>query len=1308
MFGKKSNKNNKFNFWKFFFGIGFAYNILAFIAVMLSIVLLVTTVSSYYYISHKDKELLATDNNAKVKDANLCTCTCGCKDDPSKCTCISGGGNNSTGTGSINTGGSLKFTGDLNKDDLVNQIFFLTKDITAQMDVPIWVAYATSSVESGGNMYIASTMKIRQGSGVKLLDSVTTGAFSDRNGTSGGGAAGWFQIEGNSVEGESGFISKDISKYQSMLDASGINVSNYPGMSTGLAIERNKGYTQWYWDCEYYPSAIINFCANIKERKDKAASSAWLSNNEVYKSFTEEQKNLACYYVALSMHNNGTGHINSTYPNNPFFFNYLRAFVDVMTRKGDEFANQSFGDTGGNAQSLAVTWVLNNTTVLSSDEINEINNNMERKWGKYKWFGRFCRYSTNAIYNSISRKSSLSALNALEKSGIKIESGWFSNSGSSAAGSISQENTNNTNTGSTNNSSANTGSNNTTSTGNSNTTSTGNSNANTTSTGNSNNTTNTNNSNTNNNNNNTSTSVGNTGSTGISKSSSGTLGKLVSQDDNVPIYDGFTMNGDKYGYTDRYYKQFWDGTTPQDNPLYGLGDYSLKQNWKSVVFEGIGAKEIGNRYGLFGLSDKKNTIKLVDGRIPAAFPAAVVLNDEQFEMYRGFASDVNNYKPRAGDPKALKSSLENKAGFDESLYGTYIDVVLENGTVIPFIYTDGKASHYGTYLSTYPDEYWVDTISQGWCQLTYYVDSSGNKTDKVNETKIIEPWNGNRPVGRALRDHKVVGTRAYKVKLSSKDGWVEHFKQGGGTDTSFGLTGGSTTGTATIGGSSVGGGTGNNSNISTHITCTCKPGCSCGCPCSKGGNNSGTTVGETKIGLSETPGLPQGLYCDASGKQLTPEEVAEMYKTAPNLYESLKDTIGIAPKFSTPELWTGIPDNFKDKFGDGVGVLQYCQFENSDPYWSKNYVYGGHGNERIVSGATFASSSCGFCDLSIIVSTMLHRYITPPEIIMTSYVSPQLSVTATKNQRVFSGNVLYSKNVSAVLDCFRFKGKQLFNVSTEGFSQSKVDETLNAGGMVMFVTKSPLWTGGSHYVVIRYKDSEGNYYTVDSGNWVNGSREGRPIKKNTFNDITRGKKPDQDIFITPGEGYADYLAYYSSTNSSAGASGDTDENSTDINIAGANQGSGAPVTDLDSGVSALGKTLLDRDIQNVRDCGGLTNITSEAIKYIGCPYVSGGNSLENGSDCSGFVREIYKKFGVSLPRTSSQQSKAGRAVNESELKPGDLIFYGDSGVSHVVMYLGNGKLIHSSNKKSYTSGGGVKTGNNIHYRNIVAIRRYIE
>ena len=122
----------------------------------------------------------------------------------------------------------------MNKDNLVNQIFFLNKDITATMGVPMWVPYAAVSVETGGSIYIESAMKIRQSS--KALDSVTTGAYNGRKGTSGSGAAGWFQIEGNSVDSESGFISKDIPKYQSMLDASGMNVNNYPGMNTGLLL----------------------------------------------------------------------------------------------------------------------------------------------------------------------------------------------------------------------------------------------------------------------------------------------------------------------------------------------------------------------------------------------------------------------------------------------------------------------------------------------------------------------------------------------------------------------------------------------------------------------------------------------------------------------------------------------------------------------------------------------------------------------------------------------------------------------------------------------------------------------------------------------------------------------------------------------------------------------------------------------------------------------------------------------------------------------------------------------------------------
>ncbi|MDQ2709012.1 MAG: C40 family peptidase [Actinomycetota bacterium] len=64
-------------------------------------------------------------------------------------------------------------------------------------------------------------------------------------------------------------------------------------------------------------------------------------------------------------------------------------------------------------------------------------------------------------------------------------------------------------------------------------------------------------------------------------------------------------------------------------------------------------------------------------------------------------------------------------------------------------------------------------------------------------------------------------------------------------------------------------------------------------------------------------------------------------------------------------------------------------------------------------------------------------------------------------------------------------------------------------------------------------------------------------------------------------------------------------------------------------------------------------------------------------DCSGLMLWAYKQAGVSLPRTSAAQSNAGTSVSKNDLKPGDLVFY-YSPVSHVGMYLGNGKILHAS------------------------------
>lgn len=96
-----------------------------------------------------------------------------------------------------------------------------------------------------------------------------------------------------------------------------------------------------------------------------------------------------------------------------------------------------------------------------------------------------------------------------------------------------------------------------------------------------------------------------------------------------------------------------------------------------------------------------------------------------------------------------------------------------------------------------------------------------------------------------------------------------------------------------------------------------------------------------------------------------------------------------------------------------------------------------------------------------------------------------------------------------------------------------------------------------------------------------------------------------------------------------------------------------------------------------------TAIVNYAMKYLGLRYVSAGNSLSTGTDCSGFTKLIYKEFGVTLSRTVAGQMKNGTYVRKADLQKGDLVIYGNgSGKAvHVAMYIGNGKVIHESNHR---------------------------
>ena len=106
-------------------------------------------------------------------------------------------------------------------------------------------------------------------------------------------------------------------------------------------------------------------------------------------------------------------------------------------------------------------------------------------------------------------------------------------------------------------------------------------------------------------------------------------------------------------------------------------------------------------------------------------------------------------------------------------------------------------------------------------------------------------------------------------------------------------------------------------------------------------------------------------------------------------------------------------------------------------------------------------------------------------------------------------------------------------------------------------------------------------------------------------------------------------------------------------------------------------------------------VANYACQFIGNPYVYGGSSLTNGTDCSGFVMSVYAAFGIGLPHSSSGQRSAGYEVSLSEAQPGDIVCYS----GHVGIYVGNNTIVHASTPSS-----GIKYSTAT-YRNVLSVRR---
>jgi len=147
----------------------------------------------------------------------------------------------------------------------------------------------------------------------------------------------------------------------------------------------------------------------------------------------------------------------------------------------------------------------------------------------------------------------------------------------------------------------------------------------------------------------------------------------------------------------------------------------------------------------------------------------------------------------------------------------------------------------------------------------------------------------------------------------------------------------------------------------------------------------------------------------------------------------------------------------------------------------------------------------------------------------------------------------------------------------------------------------------------------------------------------------------------------------------------------------AREAAAAKSTKSNSSSSSSSNSTADTQVYTVSGGSEMGSAVAEyALQFVGNPYVYGGSSLTNGTDCSGFVMSVYANFGVSLPHSSSADRSQGSAVDGlANAQPGDLICYS----GHVALYIGNGQIVHASTKKT-----GIIVSN-ADYKQVLAVRR---
>ena len=207
--------------------------------------------------------------------------------------------------------------------------------------------------------------------------------------------------------------------------------------------------------------------------------------------------------------------------------------------------------------------------------------------------------------------------------------------------------------------------------------------------------------------------------------------------------------------------------------------------------------------------------------------------------------------------------------------------------------------------------------------------------------------------------------------------------------------------------------------------------------------------------------------------------------------------------------------------------------------------------------------------------------------------------------------------------------------------------------------------------------SEDTSYSEESGSADASYDDGSASADTSYDDGSASA----DTAYDNGSASADTA--YDNGSASTDTSYDNGSTSTDTSY---DNGSASTDTSYDNGSTSTdtsydnGSTSTDTTTDSSASDSSLgQQIADYAVQFVGNPYVYGGTSLTNGTDCSGFTMSVMANFGIGLARTAADQAYGGTSVAISDIQPGDLLFYSDgSGISHVALYIGGGQIVHAA------------------------------